>query len=246
VSDDRLAALISGANKGLGFEAARQLAAQGVSVFIGSRDIRAGRRAARNIIAEGGTAHAIALDVTDQSSIAAAVAVINEIGQGLDILINNAGRILEVRATHTTANDMAQVFATNVFGAVELTTQCLPLLTRSTRARIVNVTSTTASLSLTAAGHDFGGNASARMAYSSSKAALNMVTVQLATAFRDDPSLSHVKVNSVTPGYVATDMNNHQGTRTVEEGARIIVDMALIGDDGPSGRFFNDRGAVVW
>lgn len=244
MSNNQTTALISGANKGLGFETARQLAARGIAVVIGSRDIRAGRRAAGDIVRQGGTAHAVALDVTDQASIATAVSTILEMGHGLDILINNAAIIIEVSATRTTANDMAHVFAPNVFGVVELTTQCLPLLAMSPRARIVNVTSTTGSLALTAAGHDFGGNAWARMAYSSSKAALNMVTIHLAAALREDPTLRHIKVNAVTPGYVGT--NDHPGTRTVEEGARIIVDMALIGDEGPSGGFFNDRGAVAW
>jgi NAD(P)-dependent dehydrogenase (short-subunit alcohol dehydrogenase family) len=99
---------------------------------------------------------------------------------------------------------------------------------------------------MTAKGHDFGGNAAMRMAYSSSKAAMNMITIHLASALRADPRLAHIKVNSVTPGCVATDMNDNRGTRTVEEGARIVVQMALLVNDGPTGGFFNDQGPVDW
>lgn len=104
----------------------------------------------------------------------------------------------------------------------------------------------TASLGLTAAGTDFGGDASSRLAYSTSKAALNMLTVQYANAFRRDPGLSHVRINSAAPGYVATDMTGHRGTRTVAEGARIIVRLATVPADGPTGGFFNDAGPVAW
>jgi NAD(P)-dependent dehydrogenase (short-subunit alcohol dehydrogenase family) len=238
--------LISGATKGLGRETARQLAQHGLFVYLGARDLTTGQQAAQEITRDGGHARAVALDVTAADSIAAAVADIESTGRGLDILINNAGRIVEAPATQTTAQIMHAVFATNVFGVVELTRACLPLLARSSSPRIVNVSSTTASLSLTAAGHDFGGNAPARMAYSSSKAALNMITIQLSGALRADPELAHIKVNSVTPGYVATDMNAHQGTKTVTDGARVIIDLAVIGPDGPTGGFFNDQGPVNW
>lgn len=244
--ESRRSVLVSGANKGLGFETARQLAARGFFVHLGARDIGAGRRAAAQITDAGGAAEAVQLDVTDAESIAAAVAAVASSGRGLDVLVNNAGRFVEAPATQTTAADMADVYATNVFGVVELTNACLPLLAASSRPRIVNVSSTTASLSMTADGHDFGGYASTRMAYSSSKAALNMVTLQLADALRADPAFAHITVNAVTPGYVATDINNHRGVRTVQEGARIIVDMALAGEDGPHGGFFNDQGPVPW
>jgi NAD(P)-dependent dehydrogenase (short-subunit alcohol dehydrogenase family) len=110
----------------------------------------------------------------------------------------------------------------------------------------VNVSSTTGSLSLTADGTEFGGDAAHRIAYSTSKAALNMLTLQYARAFAADPQLAHIKINAVTPGYVATDMNRGQGTRTVSEGAKVIVEFATLGDDGPSGEYHNDRGPVPW
>jgi NAD(P)-dependent dehydrogenase (short-subunit alcohol dehydrogenase family) len=122
----------------------------------------------------------------------------------------------------------------------------LPLLGKSSAPRIVNVSSTTVSMSLTSGGTDFGGDADLRMAYSSSKAALNMLTVQYAKAFGNSAALSHIKINSATPGYTATDMTRHRGTRTVTEGARIIVDLATLSDDSPTGGFFNDEGVVPW
>ncbi|MDQ2706143.1 MAG: SDR family NAD(P)-dependent oxidoreductase [Actinomycetota bacterium] len=246
MGDVERSALVSGANKGLGREVARQLCARGHLVFVGSRDLSQGEHTADELSRAGGTAVAVRLDVTDADSIAAAVRQIAASGHGLDVLVNNAGRIVEAPATRTTAATMRVVFETNVFGAVELTTACLPLLARSSALRVVNVASTTASLSMTAAGHDFGGNAATRMAYASSKSALNMVTVQLAAALREDPGLAHVKVNSATPGFVATDINANQGTRTVAEGARVIVKLAVLPDDGPSGGFFNDQGPVDW
>jgi NAD(P)-dependent dehydrogenase (short-subunit alcohol dehydrogenase family) len=121
----------------------------------------------------------------------------------------------------------------------------LPLLRQSAMPRIVNVSSTTASLTMTGSGHDFGGNASRRLAYSTSKTAMNMLTVQYARAFAADPGLAHIKINSATPGHTATDMSGHHG-RSVADGARIIVDLATLPADGPTGGFFNDQGPVPW
>ncbi len=122
----------------------------------------------------------------------------------------------------------------------------LPLLRQARSARIVNVTSTTGSLTLTAAGTDFGGDATKRLAYSTSKTALNMLSVQYACAFQQDPTLKHIKINAGTAGYTATDMNRGAGGRSVEDGARVIVELACLDDEGPSGGFFNDNGAVAW
>ncbi|MBB4689578.1 SDR family NAD(P)-dependent oxidoreductase [Amycolatopsis jiangsuensis] len=199
-------ALISGANRGLGREAARRLAGEGVFVYLGARDLAAGERAAREISGEGGSVEAVQLDVSDSDSIIRAVKWIDAAGRGLDVLVNNAGRTMEIPAAEITSKIMEPVFATNLFGSVDLIHACLPLLAQSAAPRIVNVASTTASLTMTASGHDFGGDGSLRLAYSSSKAALNMATIHFAAAFEADPALAHVKINSVTPGYVNTDM----------------------------------------
>ena len=158
------------------------------------------------------------------------------------MLVNNAGVIVEGSAPSLTADQIRPVCEVNLFGVVTMVHELLPLLRRSAHPRIVNVTSTTGSLSLTAGGTDFGGDADRRIAYSASKAALNMLTLQYARAFTADPHLAHIKINAVTPGYVATDMNRGQGTRTVREGATVITKFAVLSDDGPSGEFHNDRG----
>jgi NAD(P)-dependent dehydrogenase (short-subunit alcohol dehydrogenase family) len=164
----------------------------------------------------------------------------------LDVLVNKAGATVEVPAPVMTADDLRSVFAVNVFGVAETIRVSLPLLRNSKAPRIVNVSSTTASLSLTAAGRDFGGDAGARAAYAASKSALNMLTLQYHQAFAADDSLRHIRINAATPGYVATRMSHGRGVRTVEEGARVIVSLALAGDDCPSGGFFNDAGPVAW
>ncbi|HVT69422.1 MAG TPA: SDR family NAD(P)-dependent oxidoreductase, partial [Trebonia sp.] len=160
--------------------------------------------------------------------------------------VNNAGISAMAPAGETDGVTLRQVLDVNVIGVADTIRAFLPLLQRSAAPRIVNVSSTTASLTLTAAGTDFGGDAATRLAYSTSKAALNMLTVQYANAFRRDPGLSRIRINAATPGYVATDMNGHRGTRTVEEGARVIVQLAALPADGPTGGFFNDQGAVPW
>jgi len=239
-------ALITGGNKGLGLETGRQLAERGLLVVLGSRDLQVGQRAAASLHGTGPQAQALQLDVTDEASIAAARDQLGASIGRLDILINNAGIIVEVSPTEITATQMRPVFETNLFGVASMTTAMLPLLAKSAHPRIVNVTSTTASLALTAKGTKFGGTPRTRMAYAPSKTALNMLTLQYARAFAAEPSLRHIKVNAVTPGYTATDLNAGQGSRTVEEGARAIVTMAMIGDDAASGTFVNDAGPVPW
>jgi NAD(P)-dependent dehydrogenase (short-subunit alcohol dehydrogenase family) len=197
-------------------------------------------------VSSGATASALRLDVTEPGGPAAAIGAILDNYGRLDVLVNNAGRIIEVPAVETTAEDLRAVFDTNVFGAAEMVRAALPLLRQSSQARIVNVTSTTGSLTLTAAGTDFGGDATKRLAYATSKTALTMLTVQYHRAFQEDPILKHIKINAGTPGYSATDMNRGEGGRSVEDGARVIVDLACLQNDGPSGGFFNDQGAVAW
>jgi NAD(P)-dependent dehydrogenase (short-subunit alcohol dehydrogenase family) len=231
--------LITGANKGLGFETARQLIAAGHVVYLGSRDPDRGRRAADQL-----GARLMLLDVTDDTSVAAAAKAIESAG-GLDVLVNNAGiegrteNAAVLSPAETTADVMRTLFETNVFGLVRVTHAFLPLLQRSAAPVIVNVSSGLASVARLAdpqaPGHYYAG-----IAYPASKAAVNMVTVQYAKAF---PS---VRINAVEPGFTKTDLNANTGTQTVEEGARIIVRMAQIGSDGPTGGYFDAEGPLRW
>ena len=231
--------LITGANKGIGYETARQLIAAGHEVWIGSRDAGRGRAAAERL-----GARLVVLDVTDGESVAAAVRTVEAAG-GLDVLVNNAG--VEGRgpgnavigAGEVTAEQMQEVFATNVFGTVRVTRAFLPLLGRSASPVIVNVSSGLASLTrISDPGsptHFYPG-----VAYPASKAAVNMVTVQFAKAF---PAM---RINAVEPGFTKTDLNGNTGTQTVERGAGIIVRMAQVGRDGPTGGFFSADGPLDW
>src|SRR3569833_4184874 len=243
---DRPVALVTGANKGLGKETARQLLGRGMTVVMGSRDLERGVAAAGELCADRAAAVPVQLDVTDSASVEAVADRLGREYGRLDVLVNNAGTVVDRLAADTKAVEMRQTFEVNVFGVVAVIHALLPLLRVSAAPRIVNVSSTTASLGLTSGGTDFGGDADRRMAYSSSKTALNMLTVQYAQAFAKDPALSHIKINSATPGYTATDLTGHRGTRSVEEGARIIVDLATLTDAGATGGFFNDHGRVPW
>ncbi|MER5184181.1 SDR family NAD(P)-dependent oxidoreductase [Streptomyces sp. NPDC002896] len=233
------ATLITGANKGLGFETARRLIAAGHTVYIGSRDAERGRLAAEKL-----GARLVLLDVTDDASVAAVAKAIEDDG-GLDVLVNNAG--VEGRgdgnsvigAAEVTADMMRQVFETNVFGMVRVTHAFLPLLQRSTGPVVVNVSSGLASMARVT-DPDTPAYAYPGVAYPASKAAVNMITVQYAKAF---PSM---RINAVEPGYTATDLNGRTGTQTVEEGAEIIVRMAQVGPDGPTGGYFDAEGAIPW
>lgn len=223
--------LITGGNKGLGRETARQLLAHGHDVWIGARDAERGRRAADEL-----GARLVQLDVTDDASVAAAAATVGE----LDVLVNNAGMSGGLAApAEVTADLMRTVFETNVFGVVRVTRAFLPALQRSASATVVNVSSGLGSMTLATDPASIASRYQL-LAYSSAKAAVNMVTVQYAKAF---PQL---RVNSVDPGFTATDFNGHRGVQTVEEGARAIVRAALLGPGGPTGTFFDDSGAVPW
>ncbi|BBJ44957.1 short-chain dehydrogenase [Streptomyces antimycoticus] len=231
--------LITGANKGLGFETARRLIAAGHTVYIGSRDAERGRRAAERL-----GARLVVLDVTDDASVAAAAKTIEDDG-GLDVLINNAG--IEERtpdggvigAAEVTADMMRTVFETNVFGVVRVTHAFLPLLRRSAAPVVVNVSSGLASLERVST-PDTPTHAYPGVAYPASKVTVNMLTVQYAKAF------PQMRINAVEPGYTATDLNAHTGHQTVEEGAEIIVRMAQVGPDGPTGGYFDIEGTLPW
>ncbi|MCP2167616.1 SDR family oxidoreductase [Goodfellowiella coeruleoviolacea] len=226
--------LITGANKGLGFETARRLVAAGHTVYVGSRDADRGRRAADRL-----GARLVILDVTDDASVAAAVKAIEADG-GLDVLVNNAGiEGTVVPTAETTVDTLRPLFETNVFGMVRVTHAFLPLLLRSPAPVVVNVSSGLASKTLVST-PDTPTYAYPGLAYPASKAAVNMVTVQYAKAF------PNMRINAVEPGYTATDLNGHRGTQTVEEGAEIIVRMAQIGPDGPTGGYFDVTGPLPW
>jgi NAD(P)-dependent dehydrogenase (short-subunit alcohol dehydrogenase family) len=242
-------ALITGANRGLGFETARALGRSGVTTIIGSRDGAKGERAASELRGENLEAEWVALDVTSVASVQTAAMQVEEQFRGLDILVNNAGILPEA-----TAPDVArpldlrmfrETFETNVFGAVTVIQEFLPLLRRSASGRIVNVSTTMGSLS------DQGDPSSPYYdvvvpAYQSSKAALNVITVALAKLLRDTP----IKINSVCPGWVQTDLggpdNRAAAPLTAEEASRIVVEMALLPDDGPTGQFVDRKGPVAW
>ncbi|MBB5871008.1 NAD(P)-dependent dehydrogenase (short-subunit alcohol dehydrogenase family) [Allocatelliglobosispora scoriae] len=264
-------ALISGANKGIGFEIARGLHAAGVTVLIGSRSAERGAAAVAAVLADSGPAaglgvvagsgmavpsggidtvpgvaevRTLALDVTDPASIAAAVAEIEARYGVLDILVNNAGVLVvdgSGAPSETTVETMRTVYETNVFGVVAMTNAMLPLLRAAPAARIVNVSSDLGSL--TWALDPAHPYWQARLlAYSSSKTALNMVTANYAKELWDTP----IKVNAANPGYCATDLNAHSGWRTPEQGAQIAIRLALLDADGPTGAFLEDAGTLPW
>ncbi|HEY2507850.1 MAG TPA: SDR family NAD(P)-dependent oxidoreductase [Streptosporangiaceae bacterium] len=231
--------LITGANKGLGYETARQLLAAGHTVYAGAREPERGRQAAERL-----GARFLHLDVTDDASVAAAAASIETDG-GLDVLVNNAG--VEGRTPDNgiigpadeTAGHMRALFDTNVFGIVRMLHAFLPLLQRSAAPVVVNLSS---GLSKTAdlANPDGAVHFYPGIAYPASKTAVNTMTVQYAKAF------PRLRINAVDPGYTATDLNGGTGTQTVAEGAAIIVQMAQIGPDGPTGGYFQNGGNLGW
>lgn len=242
---DKKMALITGANKGLGKEIARQLGALGYIVLLGARDEQRGGAAADELTAQGIDARVVKLDVTDEASIqSAARQVESDFGGVLDVLINSAGISIDAfgsPASATELNTLRETYETNVFGVFAVTKHFLPLLKASTAGRIVNMSSGLGSLTENS---DPDGQYTGikPLAYNSSKAALNMVTVIFAAELKD----TGIKVNAADPGYTATDLNQHTGPRTVTQGAAIAVHLATLPDDGPTGGYFNDNGVVPW
>ncbi|MGI4823072.1 MAG: SDR family oxidoreductase [Janthinobacterium lividum] len=232
-------ALVTGANKGIGLEVAKLLAQQGFFVYLGSRHLASGQAAVQQLHAMGLTAvEAVQLDVTSPDSIRAARVVIGEKTPVLDVLVNNAGISggTSQSARQTTLDQLQAVFATNVFGVASVTQTFLDLLEKSPQPRIVNVSTAMASLTLFS---DFeNANSAYRLpVYQASKAALNMYTLNLAHELRNTP----FKVNAVCPGYTKTDFTGHQGTSTVEQAGQRLVKYALLGADGPTGKYFSEE-----
>lgn len=239
-------ALVTGGNKGIGREIAAQLAALGHTVLIGARSVERGEEVAAELRAAGGDVTAIALDVTDPASVSAAAETVRARFGRLDALINNAG------ISHQPGADFAgqlprsadvdhvrSVFETNVFGVVAVSSAFLPLLRSSDSPRIVNVSSSAGSL---AAISDFANTDPIALGYVASKTTLTAVTMMYAR----DLASENILVNAVCPGFVATDLNNHHGTGTPQDGARQAVVMATIDADGPTGTFTDVNGPVPW
>jgi NAD(P)-dependent dehydrogenase (short-subunit alcohol dehydrogenase family) len=235
-------ALISGANKGIGFEIARGLGAKKITVLVGARDEARGQAAAGKLKSEGADVRFVKLDVTDSGTIERAAEWIEKEFGRLDILVNNAG-VAEF-GTKPSDVDLAkvrEVYETNFFGPVALIQRMLPLLKKSKHGRIVNVSSSLGSLTLSS---DLNSPFADFLAlgYNTSKSALNSMTIQFAKELKDTP----IKVNAICPGYCATDINGNSGPRSAAQGAVAAIQYATIGDDGPTGGYFNDEGRVPW
>jgi NAD(P)-dependent dehydrogenase (short-subunit alcohol dehydrogenase family) len=235
-------ALISGANKGIGYEVARGLGAKKITVLVGARDEARGQAAVAKLKAEGADARFVKLDVTDRETIRRAAEWIEKQFGRLDILVNNAG-IAEWGAKPSGVDlaKVREVYETNFFGPVALIQGLLPLLRKSKHGRIVNVSSSLGSLTLSS---DLNSPFADFLAlgYNTSKSALNSMTIQFAKELKDTP----IKVNAICPGYCATDINGNSGPRSAAQGAVAAIQYATIGADGPTGGYFNDEGSVPW
>ena len=236
-------ALITGANKGIGFEIARQIASTGAIVLMGARNEALGEAAAAKLSAEGLSAHYLPIDLADNASIAAAAPTIAADYGHLDILVNNAGITDPGDGAPSTASFRAveHIMRINFLGAVAVSQAMLPLLRKAPSARIVNVSSGLGSLTQNA-DPAWQYSAIKLLGYNASKAALNMLTVHLAYELRD----TGIKVNSADPGYTATDLNGNRGTQTVPEGAAEAIRLALLPADGPTGTYSDSQGIVPW
>ena len=250
MADEKKVALITGANRGLGLETAKQLGRKGVTVVLGARKLSDAEAAAAKLTAEGIEregleAYGIQLDVTKASDRTAAAEFIGKKFGKLDILINNAGEGqwggMVNRTIETTNEELESIFQTNFFSVVYLTRELMPLLRKSEGGRIVNLSSILGSLSLHADAK--GPIAGVKLfAYDSSKTALNAFTIHLADELKD----TKIKVNSVHPGWVKTEMGTDAAPMEVDEGAKTSVDLALIGPDGPNGKFIHLGQELAW
>ena len=249
---DQRIALVTGANQGVGFQVAKELVANGVTVFVGSRNFERGEAAAKQI---GPGAIAIQLDVTDAASIAAAAALIQKEFGRLDLLVNNAAisntrkgsmSLEEYRKTSLASNvpleEVRAVWETNVFGVLAVYQAMLPLLRLSADARIVNVSSGVGSLT-TNADPTFPYRKMFGPVYSASKTALNATTLAMMVELES----TGIKVNLVSPAFTSTNLNGYEGTESVEDGSREVVRVALLGPDGPTGTFTRwENTSIPW
>ncbi|MEV5787401.1 SDR family oxidoreductase [Streptomyces sp. NPDC052287] len=241
---ERTIALVTGANKGIGYQIAAGLGTLGWSVGVGARDDQRRSAAVEKLRAAGIDAFAVPLDVTDDASATAAARLIDERAGRLDVLVNNAAITGDMpqEPTRIDPATIHTVVDTNVIGVIRVTNAMLPLLHRSAAPRIVNMSSSVGSLTLQSgpAAEQTAGPVSA--AYAPSKTFLNSVTLQYAREL----SGTNILINTGCPGYVATDLNGFRGVRTPEQGAAIAVRLATLPDDGPTGQFFDDAGVVPW
>ncbi|HEY2714508.1 MAG TPA: SDR family oxidoreductase [Chthoniobacterales bacterium] len=238
-------ALITGANKGIGFETARQLGQQGITVLLGARDRAKGERAAEKLRREKIDAHPLVLDVSNPSSIQAAVTGVEKNYGRLDILINNAGVMLDdetKKASEQSLETWHRTFDTNVFGLIATTNAFLPLLRKSTAGRIVNLSSILGSITL----HSTPGSpiyeSKSYASYNVSKSAVNAYTAQLAYELKDSP----IKVNAAHPGWVKTEMGGQGATMELEDGAKTSVALATLDADGPNGAYIHMGETLPW
>ncbi|WP_439662471.1 SDR family oxidoreductase [Lentzea sp. HUAS TT2] len=233
-------ALVTGANKGIGYEIAAGLGALGAVVGVGARDARRGEEAVAKLRANGADAFFVPLDVTDDESVSSAAALVEERFGRLDVLVNNAGiaGAWPTAPSAATVAGLQEVLDTNVIGVVRVTNAVLPLLRRSARPRIVNQSSHLSSLALQSAPDSGFGYVDG--VYAPSKTFLNALTVQYAKELTD------IKVNAVCPGYVATEFNDFQGHETPESAAKVAIRLATLPDDGPTGGLFDHSGPVPW
>jgi NAD(P)-dependent dehydrogenase (short-subunit alcohol dehydrogenase family) len=249
MSEQKKIALITGANKGIGFETARQLAAQGIVVLLGARDLAKGEAAAKTLQAEGLKVRPVKIDVDNPADHVAIAALIEKEYGVLDILINNAGVMLDVfdasnpkNETSTTSRDVLQkTFDTNVFAVIGLTQTLLPLLKKSGAGRVVNLSSILGSLTL----HATKGSPiydAKTFAYDTSKAALNSFTIHLAHELAG----TKIKVNSAHPGWVKTDMGTEAAPMEIVDGAKTSILLALLPENGPTGGYFHMAETLPW
>ena len=232
----RKTALVTGANKGLGREIARQLGRKEYVVWLGCRDVERGNTAASELRADGVDAHVLQLDVTSDASVTAAAATFGATNRQLDVLVNNAGiAFVEAAPSHASLADLRATYEVNVFGPVRVTQAFVPFLIESGQGRIVMMSSILGSIGeqLDMTTQAYG---TSLLGYNSSKSALNMITV----LFAKELAVHGIKVNAANPGYTATDLNHHNGTRSVEDGAAIAVRLATLGFAGPTAGFFHD------
>ncbi|MCW2915358.1 MAG: rhlG4 [Actinomycetia bacterium] len=241
---ERTIALVTGANKGIGYEIAAGLGALGWSIGVGARDEQRRNAAVERLGAAGVEAFGVPLDVTDDASATAAAQLIEEQAGRLDVLVNNAAIAggMPQEPTRIDPATIRTVVETNVIGVIRVTNAMLPLLRRSASPRIVNMSSSVGSLTRQSGPAAEQTTGPVAVAYAPSKTFLNAVTLQYAREL----SGTNILINVGCPGYVATDLNDFRGVRTPEQGAAIAIKLATLPDDGPTGQFFQDAGVVPW
>jgi NAD(P)-dependent dehydrogenase (short-subunit alcohol dehydrogenase family) len=244
ITKDKTTALVTGANKGIGYEIAVGLGALGWSVGVGARDEGRRNAAVEKLRGIGVDAFGVPLDVTDDASVLAAVHLIEDRVGRLDVLVNNAGVTggMPQNPTEVSPEQVRTVVETNVIGVIRLTNALLPLLRRSASPRIVNMSSGVGSLARQTATTDVLSTGPISGAYSPSKTFLNAVTVQYAKELRD----TNILINLACPGFVATDLNGFRGVRSPQQGAAIAIRLATLPDGGPTGGYFEDAGVIPW